>query len=834
VPPTAGRAGLGAAVGRASVGGAVGRASVGATMGRASASQVSAQPTGQAEQPATQAGNPDGKKGAGPKRRWRNLVLAAMAAFILLAGAGVIAGTYFYDTVPEPADFSTAQNTFVYSADGQQIAKLGGENRIIIAMGTLSDEVKKALIAGEDKNFFDHSGIDLWGIARAAWNNLTGGETQGASTITQQYARNAAKDLGVTYARKLREAVMAQRLEQKYNKEEILGFYVNTVWYGRSSIGVGAASQAYFGKPADKLTVAEAAVLGAVLKQPEPVEGGAPGFDPHYNLAVAKQRWGYVLNNMVEMGWLDKTKRATMAYPEKSLKKYRPGQYAGETGIQGTGTGLVIQKYIDREMNTWGLTDWRDAGYKITTTINKKAQDALEDQLYREFVWRKVCKNRKKPNDCDEVLKGVNDRKGSVLYGQPKNLVAAGVAIDPRTGEVLAYYGGTDGTGIDYAGKNAEGTIWEDGGHPAASSFKVYTLTAAIRNGISIKSKWNPTDLTKKKDGVDLNNANRDVGQTGCDTNCPLRRMLELSYNVPFYKVAKKIGPPKIVETLRDLGITTMWPTGDGKARDLNDPGIIKGERDPFDYQIGFGQYKITVLDHATGLATLANHGVYNKPHFIKQVERRNEQTGQWESIPGTGAVLRPERRIEAQYADEVTGVLKGQPARYGHPLADGRVAAAKTGTWENGQVKADGRTLKYPRQNAHVWTVGYTPQIAAAIWVGNVKDELPLKLKNGYKITSVGLPADIWRRFMNAAHRDLKLPKEPLADCSCGLIGDAKVGDGVRPSPTPTPGPVVPLPPSACLPGLTCPTPAANVNPIPVPRPSASPSPTPTGAGAG
>ncbi|MBV1853503.1 transglycosylase domain-containing protein [Catellatospora tritici] len=802
---------------------AIGRASVGRAAVLPPGSDGGRPPTGTA---------PGGRK---RRRRWRSLLLASLAVLILLAGAGLIGGAYFYDSVPEPADFSANENTFVYSADGVRIAKLGGENREIVAMSTLSDEVKSALIAGEDKNFFTHSGIDLWGVARAAWNNLTGGETQGASTITQQYARNAARDLEVSYARKLREAVMARRLEQEHTKDEILGYYVNTVWFGRASTGVGAAAKAYFGKSASRLTVEEAAVLGAVLKQPEPNDAdGSKGYDPHFNADAARSRWGYVLDNMVEMGKLTPQQRAGMVYPDKSLRKYSAS--AGETGIQGTGTGFVIQKYVQRELAAWGIQDWRDKGYRITTTIDSRAQKALEAQLFRTFEWKETCTGKGEKRTCvNDVVKAVDhevDGKDTKIKGYPKNVIAAGVAIDPSNGRVLAYYGGADGTGIDYAGKINEGTIWEDGGHPPASSFKVYALAAAIDAGISLKSTWDPTPIVAEGKGkncdkyqacpYEVENAGRSQGAIKCKRKCTLEEVTKMSLNVPFFKIAKKIGPDKVVTMAHAAGINTMWALIDGKARHLDDPATDIS-RASFDYQVGFGQYPITVLDHASGMATFADRGIYHKPHFVVRVEKKDEQTGKYHLVPNTGEVVTGERRIRTEVADEVTGVLKQMPGYYYHPLT-GRQAAAKTGTWESKALKGG---------NSNVWTVGYTPQIAAAIWVGNVKNAsdpiyMP-KARGGGNILSVGLPADIWQGFMNVAHTNMKLAPEPLANGTGGKLGATKdVGDGVEPSPSPSPS----KSPSGCVVDLLCPDEA----PDPVPSPlsggqgaSASPTPLPT-----
>ncbi|MBV1854626.1 transglycosylase domain-containing protein [Catellatospora tritici] len=749
---------------------------------------------------------PRRRKGRGRRRRARLALIIAVV--LLLTGGGLIGGTWFYDSVPRPDQLSLKENTEVWSSDGRQLAKLGAENRTLVVMETLPKPVRDALIAGEDKNFYDHDGIDPWGIARAAWNNLTGGTTQGASTITQQYARAAADDMEITFARKLREAVMARKLEKEYSKEQIMGFYLNTVYFGRSAYGVGAAARAYFGVEATKLTVAQAAVLGAVLRQPEP-NPVHQGYDPQNNLVEAKRRWAYVLDNMVEMHWLSEQDRVAQVYPEKELKPYQPGQYAGEWGYVDSGTGHVIH-HVGDELRAWGISDWRSAGYRITTTIDSRAQTALQQQVYRSHEWRRGCKTTNGKETCTEELVRAVDGKGTLLAGQPKNLMAAAVAIEPSTGRVLAYYGGNDGTGTDYAGVNAAATDSEFGGHPPASSFKIYTLAAALEHGYSIKSRWDSTELKKSRgDEFDVSNSGRE--NASCGRDCPLDLMTIKSYNVPFFKIAKAIGPEEVVGLAHRAGIGTMWSTGDGKARHLDDPAAKTG-RDSFYYQVGFGQYPITVLDHATGVATFAAGGVYHKPHFVVKVERKNRKTGAWETVPGTGEQIVARRAFRQEIADEVTGVLK---QIVGAHALSGRQAAAKTGTWENGQRDAKGRRL-HPGQNAHAWFVGYTPQLATAVWVGNVRDELPIKDRNGQPIGGSKLPGDIWEGFMNAAHKAMKLPPQPLPDGTGGGIGRADLGDGV-PEPTPTPTTVPTTPP--CDPA-TCPSPTPNPSGSAAPRP--------------
>src|SRR5262249_19810554 len=226
---------------------------------------------------------------------------------------------------------------------------------------------------------------------------------------------------------------------------------------------------------------------------------------------------------------------------------------------------------------------WKNAGLRITTTIDPRAQAALEAQLDRA-------------------------KDESTMKPQKENLIAAGGAIDPATGQVLAYYGGTDnGTETDWASSQEP--------HPPASSFKAYTLAAALAAGISTQSLWDASEMHKGVNGAefDVSNAGREIDSLPCGTRCTLEFLTIKSFNVAFFKVAKQIGPDKVVAMAHQAGIKTMWKADPAKAYQL-DEGIPKG-RSVFDYHVGFGQYPISVLEHASGMATLANHGRYNQPH---------------------------------------------------------------------------------------------------------------------------------------------------------------------------------------------------------------------------
>ena len=757
--------------GRASVGSAsVGAPPAGrATVGRAVVRPVSPGAPGVFGPPgsggpggAGPGGPPRGRKGPGgrPKRSRRrrliNWAIAAFAVLVIVMGAGLVGFTYYSTNVVVPENVDLPLASTIYAADGKtQIAKLGEYNRTFVSIKQIPDYVSKAVASAEDRKFYEHDGVDYVGIGRAAWNNFTGGERQGASTITQQYARNAFDSLeGVTYARKVREAVMASKLNDEYTKDQIMEMYLNTIYFGRGAYGIEAAAQTYFGKTISKVTVAEGAVLAAVIKQPEP-SATHKGYDPGYNLEEAKSRWEYVVNGMVEKTWLPADQKPT-EYPEKALKPLpKDGACSTDCGVN-TPLGNVIN-YVRDEMVKMGIPGCdaqncaqliKAGGFRITTTINMKMQKQMEAAIRRSS-------------------------KGSEMAGQPKNLMAAGVAIDPKTGQVRAYYGGDNGTGHDYAGKNIEGGVLT-GGHAPGSSFKIYTLAAALDNEISLDSRWDSTNYDVPGTEIRIVNAGRNPP---CAKSCTLHESTVSSYNVPFYHITQKIGTDKVVGMARNAGVTTMWTNDPVKPYDLTSTKTEIGPSSPFFYVAGYGAYPITVLDHANGLATITNRGVYNKAHFVVKVEQKNP-AGEWVQVGGEQ--LKPKQTIRPEVADEVNDVLQ----EISGGLDGGRKATGKTGTWELNEKSSD---------NAHAWMLGATPQLATAIWVGNVGAEKAIRDKNGDKIQGASLPKDIWKRFMNEALKGAEVLRFPPGTG----IGDDDAGNGTKP----TNGP--------CFPGdPTCTTP--------------------------
>ncbi len=358
-------------------------------------------------------------------------------------------------------------------------------------------------------------------------------------------------------------------------------------------------------------------MLAALIKQPD-VSATHKGYDPAENEVDAKIRWEYVINGMVEEGWLnapEKPERPT-EYPKvaegqegQRLRRRHPARQRGQLRPQGDGANGALHRDAGEPGKPSCVSELREGGYRITTSIEPKMQKALEE--------------------IAQV-----GRKGAFLADQPKNLMPAVVSIEPKTGRVLAYYGGNSGADYDYAGLNTDANGALVGGHPPGSSFKVYTLAAAIDAGISVKSRWDATPFKPEGFKDKIINAGRDL-RGSCNQNCILEDSTIQSYNVPFFHIADKIGTDKVIDMARRAGIRTMW-NDDQKPFDLikNKPKDLAPSQ--FDRVAAYGQYPVTVLDHANGLATLANGGKYNKAHFVLKVEKQNKATGKWDKVRGT------------------------------------------------------------------------------------------------------------------------------------------------------------------------------------------------------
>jgi len=670
---------------------------------------------------------------ARPKRDRRGMIVAAVAVFSMLTGIGLAVGTYYVDSVPTPDQLELPEATTVYFADGSTpMAKLGTENRTLLSRDDMSEAVEQAAVAAEDRTFWTNEGIDFRGVLRAAWNNLTGGDTQGASTITQQYARVAAELKGVTYSRKLREAVIAWKLDDKYEKHEILEFYLNTVPFGRGAHGIEAAAQSFMGKSANihapaeqQLTTEEAMVLIAMIKQPEANPDdpeGAPGYDPTRSPKARQnsiERWNYIREGLVQTGAITQAEADAMVYPEDAVKPYDPSVHQSGLDLP---TGLVVSHALSELRQTDQFRNTPadfipNGGFRIITTIDKRAQDAAEAaaDIRRDTAPREV-------------------------RGQPANWQAALVAVEPGTGRVLAYYGGSNGAGADFAGwyYDENGVARGFGAHPPGSTFKVYDVAEALRRNISLDTVYDapPTKEFPASGRTKGSQAGpvRNAGTAECQPSCTLVQATVASLNVPFFELTEQLGAPAVIEMAARAGIDHMWANQAEDARtDLRGKPGTEVSPSRFSTEVGIGQYPVTVTDHANGLATFAAGGKRAQAHFVRAVEKKGE-------VFYNEPLQQSEIGLNADQIAQMNATLIQVPS--GH-FSDDWDAAGKTGTWQAGDSTTE---------NAHVWMVGYTRALAAAVWVGTTDGEALITASGRTNVFGSSHAAPIWRQFMRSA----------------------------------------------------------------------------------
>ncbi|WP_081866478.1 transglycosylase domain-containing protein [Blastococcus sp. URHD0036] len=493
------------------------------------------------------------------RRRRRLKILAGVVAgmFVLLA---VFVGVVYATTeVPDPNSVQNAQTTVVYYSDGTtEMGRLGDENRTNVTLDQVSEPARNAILAAENRDFYSDPGISLTGIVRAAWNNVSGGSTQGGSTITQQYVKNAFLTSEQTFSRKFQELFLAIKLDNEYSKDEIFENYLNTIYFGRGAYGIEAAANTFFGVPAANLTAEQGAVLAVLIRNPS-------GNDPEVNPEGATSRWERVLDAMQEEDWLTADQRAAAVYPPVLPRA------GSNLGIPAGPEGLIVRQALD-ELRAKGYTDQQiqAGGLRITTTIDKPAQDA--------------------------ALAAVNDVMTDPV--QPENLREALVSIDPRTGAVRAYYGGPNGNEFDYAQALRQ----------PGSSMKPYVLATALQQGIGVESR---RDGSSPQTFSDRDAPVRNSGGASCG-NCTLVEAMTRSLNTTYYGLALEVGPDNVRTTaLAAAGMPEAWDDG---AKTLANADGGTGA------SIGIGEYEMRPIDQAHGFATLAAGGVERTPYFVSRV----------------------------------------------------------------------------------------------------------------------------------------------------------------------------------------------------------------------
>lgn len=712
-------------------------------------------------------GGPSGEGPTGPKRslreqinwKWvrRGSVIAAVVFILLpLLTFGM---AYMIVDVPKPGDIRTAQVSTILASDGSEIAKIVPPegNRVDVNIDQIPVHVRDAVMAAEDRDFYSNPGFSFTGFLRAAKNNIFGGDLQGGSTITQQYVKNAlvgdARSGVGGLIRKAKELVISTKMSSEWSKDQVLQSYLNIIYFGRGAYGVAAASQAYFGKPVEQLNVSEGALLAALIQRPSVLD---PAVDPD----ASAVRWSWVLDGMVEIGALSEQDRAAQIFPPT----IPPDQAV--TQNQTTGPNGLIERQVTNElMEIFDINEQalNTEGLQITTTIDPKMQSAAQDAV------------------------------AEYMEGQDPDMRTAVVSIDPKTGAVKAYYGGSDANGFDFA----------QAGLPTGSSFKVFALVAALQQGMGLGYQVDSSPV--EVNGIKISN----VEGSSCGT-CNIAEALKRSLNTSYYRLMLQLknGPQDVADAAHKAGIAESFP---GVEHTLSEDG----QGGPPNNGIVLGQYQSRVIDMASAYATLAASGTYHKPHFVQKVVNSEGQV----LFDATQEDNTGEQRIDKAVADNAISAM--QPiAGYsnGHALAGGRPSAAKTGTNQLGDTG----------DNRDAWMVGVTPSLSTAVWVGTVDGTKPLVNQWGSPVYGSGLPSDIWKATMDGALDGTDNESFPKPEEIGGYAG-------VPQAPPPRPSSTVPPPPSETViqptleiaPGITIPWGPPTTVPVgPAPDPGVVPGP--------
>ncbi|MFM7874511.1 MAG: transglycosylase domain-containing protein [Actinomycetota bacterium] len=455
-------------------------------------------------------------------------ILIRLAAFFTLAGATAFAIAYFTTDIPDPKEYVNSQATIIQYSNGDEIGRIGAQNRTIIPLARIPLDLRHAVLAAEDKNFYSQGAFNPIAIIRGAINTALGRGLQGGSTITQQYAKTAFLTADRTIQRKIRELIIAIKLENQLTKDEIFEDYLNTIYFGRGAYGVETGAQVYFGKSVDQLSVAQAAVLASILR--------SPGYyDPDYregNTERLENRYKYTLNNMVDQGWLDRDDADRLS---KKVPTIRPrlttGQLAGNKGH--------LVEAVRKELNNLGFPDEQlmVGGLVVRTTLEKDAQTAAEVAVFRQA-----------PKDA------------------PDNLHIGLISIRPGTGEIVAMYGGKDY--LQRQLNDATQSITQ-----AGSTFKPFALVAALEQGISLQTIWNGKSPLIFDDFIGRpyevsNYGNKSFG------NVSLLEASAVSVNTIYVPLGIKVGVDKVIDAARRAGIpenVAMFPS----------PSVVLGVSSP-------------------------------------------------------------------------------------------------------------------------------------------------------------------------------------------------------------------------------------------------------------
>ena len=648
---------------------------------------------------------------------WISLGILLSGAIIVLLFIGFLSRDL--PSLEQLENFDPDLVTRIYSSDGKILSELFVQKRVFVELNNIPTHMQDAVIASEDRRFYEHWGLSLRSVARAIGINILSlSYRQGFSTLTQQLARNLYKTIGFedSILRKIKEVITAVQIERTYTKDEILEMYLNTVHFGHGTYGVEAATKRFFGKESKDLSVDESALLVGLLPSPA-------SYSPVRHPERARKRRNTVLRLMKDQGYITHSEHA----------QYRAMTLESVTDEPTRGLAPYFTEYVrrllEKEDDALDINIYRD-GLKIYTTLDSRLQELAEKIVLDAIIKSQGKLNNRIINNQEEFeLLGhltiyEEDSVKMMMQGEAqlyKDLRAkllvqtAFVAINPKTGGIMAMIGGRPDYHDQYnravQAKRQPGSV-----------FKPFVYTTALENGYTVSQQLlnQPVVLNvQNTDGSWVKWRPQNYGgSTGGLTT--LREGLRKSLNLISVRIVQQDYAPaeQVKRTAQRMGIST-----DIRAVDA----------------IALGTSEVIPLEMVSAYAAFANKGVYSKPIAITKIEDRYGNTIR-EYYPAQYEVLSEETAfLMTNLMQTVMDRGTGGSARWKYNFT--RPAAGKTGTTQGW---------------SDAWFVGFTPQIAAGVWFG--VDDYQVSLGKGQDGSKAALPS--WAQFMRDSHKILELPR--------------------------------------------------------------------------
>jgi penicillin-binding protein 1A len=644
---------------------------------------------------------------------WMRLCIVVVAGALVLTAAIVgvaprlwqVANAHEESPVALPAWEGIAKRTYVYDRAGNEIAAYELENSQPVLLSQIPQSVIRAVLAVEDRDFYNHHGVNMRGLFRATLSNFEGGARQGASTITQQVVKvEFLGGLERDGRYKLLQIVYALRLEKERTKDEILERYLNTIYFGNNTYGIQAASEVYFGKKVEDLNLIEGTFLAGLIQAPS-------SYDPIRSPQQSKRRFGQALDAVVDVGLMEVSEsEAIKTCLDPSDDPVVSAQCVGSWQIpevvQTIAEKKITRTHFSEEVKSYLLNKSNLLGETYQERYNKLFRGGLSIYTTLDPVVQSAAENAR-----DTQL--------------PKNAAGIDTAIvtlDSKTGAVRAMVGGKPFA----AGRNEVNMALAP--RQTGSSIKMFILAAAVQAGVQNDDLLDGTLPCTLPNPDDPDNpfvveqgVSRPLG--------PVDEMTWYSINCAFGRLSQIVGLDRVVDTTYRM------------AKNLYlYPERNPAEREPLRPYASFatGANEMSALDMASGAQTLANNGLHMDPYYIESISGPDGTVLFQHQNDGV-AVLTPE--AAAKTTNILAGVLISGTAR--RSALEGRVAAAKTGTQDN---------------NTNSWMVGYTPELVTAVWVGHPDKYLPMVDIREFvdvgvqKVIGGTFPSRIWKATMDAA----------------------------------------------------------------------------------